>query len=231
MMPFGRQTKERVSIVFDGANFHHIVLKKLGIDESLFLFDNFVSFLANGRDISPKGKRFYTGTVREILGNERSKSAMSKQTTLLTKLHNSGWEIRTSKLRTRTETIIIDDRVYNYRDILKRGIKKIEIQRTREKGIDVKIATDILVGAVDNKYDTIIVVSSDTDLAPAMDWVRKRSKKKVEYIGFSLLDPNPIDPEKPNNTTPSKTLFKYSDIQRVFAASDLKQFVQGKLTT
>jgi len=38
----------------------------------------FADFLANGRTIT--GKRFYVGTVREQIGNPRSKKAMSNQT-------------------------------------------------------------------------------------------------------------------------------------------------------
>ena len=47
------------------------------------------------------------------------------------------------------------------------------------------MATDIIVGAIDKKYDTAIVVSSDTDIIPAIDWVRMRLHK-VEYVGFSM---------------------------------------------
>ena len=53
-----------------------------------------------------------------------------------------------------------------------------------EKGVDVKLAVDLLVGAYDNLYDTAIVVSSDTDLIPAMLKV-KHLGKSVEYIGFA----------------------------------------------
>lgn len=40
---------ERVQIFIDGGNFYHLALKKLGVTEAEFLFDDFVSFLANGR--------------------------------------------------------------------------------------------------------------------------------------------------------------------------------------
>ena len=49
--------------------------------------------------------------------------------------------------------------------------------------MDVKIATDLLVGAYENLYDDAIVISSDTDLLPAMQKV-KELKKNVEYVGF-----------------------------------------------
>jgi len=107
---------------------------------------------------------------------------------------------------------------------LKFGIKKIIYKRLREKGIDVKIATDLIVGAVDNQYDTAILVSSDSDLNPAIDWVRYRyrKKKKIEYIGFSI--PDEINPE--NSTNPSLSLITKSDVKRILIKSDLRPFIK-----
>ena len=52
-----------------------------------------------------------------------------------------------------------------------------------EKGVDVKIATDLIVGAYEDTYDTAILVSSDTDLIPAIAKVKELGKE-IEYIGF-----------------------------------------------
>lgn len=52
-----------------------------------------------------------------------------------------------------------------------------------EKGVDVLIAVDMLVGAYENFYDKIILVSSDTDLLPAILKV-KQLGKEIEYVGF-----------------------------------------------
>ena len=142
---------EKVSIFIDGANFYHLVLKKLGLEEGSFDFDKFANFLANGRTVSSHGKRFYVGTVREKEGDARSKKAMAKQTSLFTILKEAGWEIKTSKLKTRLEEIPIDSRVTDYQKLQGLGIKTITFERLREKGIDVKIATDLIVGAVGNQ--------------------------------------------------------------------------------
>ena len=108
-------------------------------------------------------------------------------------------------------------------ELLKKGVREVEFERTREKGIDVKLATDLIVGAVDNKYDTAIVVSSDGDLVPAIDWVRLRQNKKVEYVGFSIPGKNKDD------TRPSQTLITHTNIQRILVVSDLKPFIKEKL--
>ena len=83
------QNTERVHIYLDGGNFHHLVLKKLDSHELNFSFEEFANFLANGRTIT--GKRFYVGTVREQIGNPRSKKAMSNQTKFFTVLASCGW--------------------------------------------------------------------------------------------------------------------------------------------
>ena len=212
---------ERVSIYIDGGNFYHLALKKLGIEEMDFNFEGFTNFLANSRIISDMGKRFYIGTVREKEGDPRSREAMSKQTSLFTILKKNHWEIKTSKLKTRIEEINIDERVSDYEKIRKLGIKRITFERLREKGIDVKLATDLIVGAIDDQYDAAIIISSDGDLIPAIDWVRIRMKKKIEYVGFSI--PDETNPK--NSTNPMISLITKTDVKRILVKSDLEKFI------
>lgn len=219
-------TKERVQIFIDGGNFYHLALKKLGVVENEFSFDDFVVFLANGRDVVSQGKRYYIGTVREVEGDERSKKAMSKQTKLFTVLKSTNWDIKTSKLRMRTERIRIDSRVENYQELQRKGVTEVVIHTKREKGIDVKLATDVIVGAVDDRYDTAIIVSSDSDLIPALDWVRMRTKKRIEYIGFSIPD----EVDERNSTRPLQTMFSHTNIQRVLVEADLRPFIRKQET-
>lgn len=216
------EVKEKIQIFVDGGNFYHLVLKKMGLRELDFSFEEFAKHIANGRNISSEGKRYYVGTVREQEGNERSKRAMSKQTAQFNILESTNWQIKTSKLRTRLENIKIDFHVVDYKAIQKKGISEINLIRYREKGIDVKIATDLIVGAIDKRYDTAVIVSSDADLIPAVDWIRKKTNKKIEYIGFSIPDPK----NEKNNTKPTTALIENSDIQRILVVSDIKKFVK-----
>ncbi|MEA3249514.1 MAG: hypothetical protein U9Q03_04110 [Patescibacteria group bacterium] len=114
---------ERVQIYIDGGNFHHLALKPLGIFEVLldkkmqFDFDAFANFIADQREIAQLGKRYYVGTVRTIPGNEGRKQARARQVKLFMELAKTDWQIKTSKLRNRTERIVIDDRVADYERI------------------------------------------------------------------------------------------------------------------
>jgi uncharacterized LabA/DUF88 family protein len=83
----------------------------------------------------------------------------------------------------------------------------------REKGVDVKLAVDLVIGAADDIYDTAIVMSSDTDLIPAIKYVRKAKDKAIEYVGFG--------------TTPSLGMIKEALVSRIFSRTDLVQF-QGQ---
>ena len=56
--------------------------------------------------------------------------------------------------------------------------------RYQEKGVDVGVAVSIVEDALRNEVDRIILVSSDTDLIPAV-LSAKRAGKDVTYVGFS----------------------------------------------
>ena len=83
----------------------------------------------------------------------------------------------------------------------------------KEKGTDVKLAVDLVIGSVDNLYDTAIVVSSDTDLLPAIEYV-KFKKKKIEYVGFAHA--------------PSLALVKYADFSKLLSIQDVESFLEVK---
>ena len=216
------QNLERVQIFIDGGNFYHLALKKLNINSLDFSFENFANFLADGRKIIDLGKRFYIGTIREKEGDLQSKKNMSEQTKLFAKLDKTNWQRKTSKLRTRLEKVKIDQRTIGYKELHEKGISSIKFHRMREKGIDVKIAVDMIIGAMDDKYDTAILVSSDTDLVPAVNTIINRFNKKVEYIGFSIFDSQ----NKRNTIKPSQALISRSSISRVLVKNDIVKFIK-----
>jgi len=76
----------------------------------------------------------------------------------------------------------------------------------REKGVDVKIAVDLVAMSADKVIKTAILCSSDSDLQPAVEEARKRGVEVV-YLGFGL---------QPNKglmyTTNTTVLFRNSEI-------------------
>ena len=176
--------KERLFIFIDGNNFYHR-LKELRLKGSLlrFDYDKFVQWAIGTRTIIKK--KYYIGVIRAKLNDEKGQALRRNQQRLFAKFKNSGWEIE-------------------------RGYILDSIDGRHEKGVDVHIAVDILVGAYEDLYDTAILVSSDTYLIPALAKARQM-KKKVEYIGFSHK--------------PSLGLITHSDIRRLLTKEEVEQFL------
>ena len=64
------------------------------------------------------------------------------------------------------------------------GIGKQRGEQMVEKGVDVMLATDLVVRAFQDQYDTAIIVSGDGDFYPAIQAVKDRGKQ-VEVAAFA----------------------------------------------
>jgi uncharacterized LabA/DUF88 family protein len=54
----------------------------------------------------------------------------------------------------------------------------------KEKGVDVRLAIDIMADVCDRKVGTVFLVSSDSDMIPVVREAQKRGAKVV-YVGFA----------------------------------------------
>lgn len=61
--------------------------------------------------------------------------------------------------------------------------------RPQEKGIDVALAIDLVILAIEKAYDVGVVVSSDTDLRPAVDYVRTKGLQAIEICTWIGRNP------------------------------------------
>jgi uncharacterized LabA/DUF88 family protein len=180
--------KEIVAVYIDGGNLYKR-LKEMGVFENTKRFDYsaFVKHLVGSRNLI--SKRYYVGVVRNFDKSEKSEKMVRSQQKFLDSLHTEGFKIKLGKI------------MYDGGSI-------------REKGVDVKLSVDLIIGAVDNIYDTAIIISSDTDLIPAIKYVRSAKNKNVEYVGFGA--------------NPSFGMIKESSVSRVFSKTDLVQFQISK---
>ena len=180
--------REKVAIYIDGSNFYgYLKDEKIAFPKGIkFDFKEFVNFLV-GNERELVSKRYYTGVFRNIDGTDKSKTLVKGQQKFFSRLINDSFTVKRGR-------IMPIDRVY------------------KEKGTDVKIAVDLIVGAVDDLYDTAILVSSDTDLIPAVRYV-KYKEKKIEYVGFAHA--------------PSLGMQKYADFSILLLPRDIEKF-KGK---
>ncbi|MBI3384680.1 NYN domain-containing protein [Candidatus Gottesmanbacteria bacterium] len=149
-------TKERCLILIDGSNFY-FKLKDLKLGRLLdFDFKKLLKKLTGNHKLVKCV--YFIGKVRTD-GTEHTQKLFNDQRKLLSRLRQSGIS-------------------YSLGYLLKSDGKY------REKGVDVNMAVNILVASYENICDRIILVSSDTDLLPAIKKAKEKGKK-VEYIGFS----------------------------------------------
>lgn len=175
--------KERVAVYIDGGNFYRRLKdSEINFPNGVkFDYDKFIEFLLGKRELI--SKRYYVGIVRNFNNSEKSEKLVKSQQKFLSELEKLDFVIKRGR-------IVYDGTI-------------------REKGVDVKIATDLIVGATDDIYDTAIIVSSDTDLIPAIKYIKHKGKK-VEYVGFSH--------------NPSWGMMKNSDIRKLILPEDVNNF-------
>lgn len=66
---------------------------------------------------------------------------------------------------------------------IEKCIKGHETLTFKEKGVDVKLAVDMITLACNKELETAIIGSSDSDLQPAIRELRKRGVERI-YLGF-----------------------------------------------
>ena len=160
-------------LFIDGENFKYkirSVFKESGKNKPLWRnydFKGLLDKVLEGIDIDKKV--FYFAKIKEHKeSKEKSKQLIEEQRLLKTHLEKQGFEV------------VLSGRVRGQTEEDQNG-RKIVI--FREKGVDVKIAVDMVSLACDKKVKEIILCSSDSDLQPAIKEIGKRDVKCL-YLGF-----------------------------------------------
>jgi uncharacterized LabA/DUF88 family protein len=148
--------KKKILVQFDGSNFYNKI-KNVLPQIHLTSFD--YEGLANEISQSKKSQTiYYVGEIKKYPGNKKSEILYANQQKLFANLRKQRLEI-------------------------KLGYLLMSSGKYHEKGVDVQIAVDIVRGAIKNEYDICYVISSDTDLLPAIQ-TAKEEGKKIIYVGF-----------------------------------------------
>lgn len=148
--------KQECIVLIDGSNFY-FKLKDLGLQKLLeFDFLNFIKFLSNDGNVV--STTYYVGKIVTD-GTKKTQELFNSQRKLLSHLKKH-------------------DINYSLGYLIKSN------GRYHEKGVDVNIAVDILVATYEKQCNKIILISSDTDLLPAVSKAKMKGLV-VEYVGFS----------------------------------------------
>lgn len=172
-------------MLIDGSNFY-FKLKDLGLHNLLsFNFSAFAKYLASNMQVVKA--IYYVGKIKTD-GTAKSEKMLADQQRLFVNLRKHNFK-------------------YSLGYLLKSNSK------FREKGVDVNIAVDILIATYEDLCNHVILVSSDTDLLPAIKKAKEKGKT-VEYIGFSHQ--------------PSLAMVANCSKSRLLTKEDLLPFIQDK---
>lgn len=178
--------KKRAFIIIDGSNLYNRLKEKPLSFKNLLQFDfaGFINYLSKGKKLIKSC--YYVGAIRTEKNNPKSFQLYKNQRKLIGNL-------RKNHIGVSLGYILKSDNHYH------------------EKGVDVQIAVDLLIGAYEDLWDMAILVSSDTDLLPAIKKIRQLGKT-VEYIGFSH--------------NPSFALIRFSDIRTLLKKENIGAFIK-----
>ena len=137
------------------------------MDFSTFDFTGLLNKVLAGIKIDKKF--FYLGKLQKHPETEKkSEELIEKQRLLKLHLEKQGFEV------------ILAGRVRGHIESCPKGH---EVLTFKEKGVDVKMAVDMITFTCNKKFKTAIIGSSDSDLQPAVRELRNQKIERI-YLGF-----------------------------------------------
>lgn len=156
----GRNFLDKISAVFHGKG-------QKEVDFSIYNFKGLIDKVLLGIKID--NVIFYFGKLSEHPATiDKSKELIENQRILKTNLQKQGFEV------------VITGRVRGHMEKCFKGHENLTF---KEKGVDVKIAVDMISLACDKNLKTAIIGSSDSDLQPAIKELQQRDVERI-YLGF-----------------------------------------------
>lgn len=160
----------RKAIAFvDGSNWYHKLRKLLNSEKSAeqtfknpsvnFDLRHFIESLITSENLTEI--RYYIGQVKKTRGDGKTERMYAGQQRLIEALKHQQVNINFGHL------ITYPDGSFH------------------EKGVDILLAVEMIRFALEKKYDVAYLVSSDTDLVPAVQECRRHGSEVV-YVGSSL---------------------------------------------
>lgn len=155
-------SEERVMVFIDGGNLYAAVKLGLRLQQSVNI-SALIEKVVSGRQLV---RAYYYTTPSPYPNSPQGKGHQRF-------LDRLGWienlQVRLGRIMPRSSIVEcpeckakFDHRVYT------------------QKGVDTRIAVDMVTLAVRNAYDVAILISGDSDLAEAVNYIREQTNKKVE---------------------------------------------------
>lgn len=177
-----------IILFIDGENFkkkieevlfiEKVIKEKDDLDWINFDFNGLLNQVLQGTEVNKK--IFYCAKIRKHFAtSEKSKILIQRNRSLKSHLESEtqGFEVVMSgSVRGHSKEEMMQCKKCGFAEN-----KKVMI--FKEKGVDVRVAVDMVSMVCDNLLETAILASSDSDLQPAIKELVKRGKKII-YVGF-----------------------------------------------
>lgn len=171
---FREPTKKRAVAFFDGQNLYHQAKATFGHKIPNYDPKKLFTAVCNEKGWLPQSVRFYTGMPKFKEQPKWHKFWRSK----LLRMRREGIDVTDPWLHYHPEKVILRDGTIGTRD------------KAREKGIDVRLALDMVRLAQRDQYDVAILFSQDQDLAEAIKDIKEIAREKRRWIKLVCAFPN-----------------------------------------
>ena len=148
-MPISEPTQKRAVAFFDGQNLYHHAKAAFGYHHPNYDPVKLLAAVSGSHGWSPSGVRFYTG-VPSAAHNPMWHGYWANR---LLAMARAGILVVKRPIRYHTETVLLSD-----------GSAK-QVVTPQEKGIDVRLALDVVRLARQGQFDVAVILSQDQDLA------------------------------------------------------------------
>jgi len=178
--PAAEPEVKRAITFIDGQNLYHGAREAFGVSHPNYDVLALSKFVCEGAGLHLKQVRFYTGYPA---ASDDAKWAAFWQKKLLA-ISRQGVFKFSRQLRYRAKTIKLGDGATLTQTV------------GEEKGIDVRIAIDVIRLMLDDEYDVAVIFSQDQDLSEATDEVKKIARKSGRWS--RVVCAFPVSESSPN---------------------------------
>lgn len=166
-------TKKRAISFIDGQNLYHCAKEAFGYGHPNYDPLKLSQKVSNNNGWMLKQARFYTGyppiNIDPLWGAYWQKRLLA--------ISRQGVKHFARELRVRTRQVTLNNGEIH------------DVKVCEEKGIDVRIAIDVIRLALDNEYDVAIIFSQDQDLSEVASEIKKISRTQDRWIKIASAFP------------------------------------------
>ena len=165
-MPIVEPQVKRTIAFFDGQNLFHAAKEAFGYPYPNYDPHSLANAVCRQKGWALSGIRFYTGIPDPTIDPERHHFWTAKLAVMGTR----GVKTFTRPIRYQNKLITLPNGAITTTPV------------GREKGIDVRIALDIVRFALENRYDVAVVFSQDQDLSEAVDDIKLIAQREQRWL-------------------------------------------------